>query len=628
VAMNLLQDWCKELAVEVHRALLVTGIPESLLQEDIEATLRPNLLPLGSYRLRAVRAMGKQKAQAALVEFGDELDHSAVPREIRVEDEVWAVLGKDRGQDARVLRQMRRLLLDERPTDDFRELAVPVALAGAGQAQGSSGQDVNKAGSSGGPAKDGRRGHHHRRGGRQRSRSHQKGKKRGRGGRRARSESEDSSADSLGIVIEEIYAEDLSVDEDQRALYATLQAAAKELAKKWAHGGDQDERESPREFLALVTVTDRASKEETEKDQPQTEAIRLNIKDEKSTVPDLVALLAVRDTPAVDTDGDDSCSDSESLASGEQGPEEAENPEFVAIVAYTDPSDPSAREEMLKIGSVIETLGWGDPKDKKDVLPQVLSVMSKDKSGPRVKVEEAGRQVDAVVLRQAQEDGDLLECISTLAEAEGCPKGKKSPLGLLRGWSAEGHQGGLLELVALLAAQDMVEAVEDEEASRWKGARCNHGSGGLAEVLAFLASRGHLESQEESDESEEEDEEDGGSDESEPADSASKKPRAKRARTGSKSQAQAGAATQAPAATSRARRARRGGRAISPEKKAAGSGPSTEEHQQKKKKKKKGFPGTGTQARVGDPKGQPAAVPKSTPGKKARRGPRRTPKCR
>ncbi|XP_006991538.1 paraneoplastic antigen-like protein 8B [Peromyscus maniculatus bairdii] len=661
MAMNLLQDWCKELEVEVHRALLITGIPERLQQADIEATLRPNLQPLGSYRLRTVRSVTKEKAQAALVEFGADIDHSAIPIHIRGDNGTWKILSKDRGQDARVLRQMRRLLLDERPMDDFREIAIPLVLEAQAQAKGL-GKEAKKTGSSEGAPRHGRRG---RRGGKRRSRTHrftaQKGKKRGRGGRRARSESDDSSDDSLGIVIEEIYAEDLSVDEDQRALYATLQAAAKELTKKWAFRGDQDEGDGPREFLALVTVTDKAKKEEIEKDLPGTESICLNIKDEKSGVPDLVALLAVRDTPVVDVDSegeeededgeeeeeeeddddddDGDSDDSESLENAERGKEGVDNPEFVAIVAYTDPADPSAREEMLKIASVIETLGWGDKKDKKDVLPQVLSVMNKDTSGPRVKVEEAGRQVDAMVLRKAEEDGNLLECISTLAEAENSTKGKKSGLGLLRGWTAEGHQGGLLELVALLAAQDMVESVKEEEASRWGGGggrKCDHSQGGLSDVLAFLASQENLESNEESDDDSdtesEEDSDDSDSEESEPGDSVSKKPRAKRARTGSKGLAPAGAT--AVSTASRARKTRRGGRGrgrgVTPEKKA-GSGAATEDHagnNTTNNKKKKGSAGAGARARAGEAKGQPAAVPKSTRGKKARRGPRRAPKCR
>jgi hypothetical protein len=43
----------------------------------------------------------------------------------------------------------------------------------------------------------------------------------------------DSLDDGLDIVIEEIHAKDPTVDKDQRSLYATLQAAIKELIKAW-----------------------------------------------------------------------------------------------------------------------------------------------------------------------------------------------------------------------------------------------------------------------------------------------------------------------------------------------------------------------------------------------------------
>lgn len=69
------------------------------------------------------------------------------------------------------------------------------------------------------------------------------------------------------------------------------------------------------EFLALVTVTDKARKEELEKEAPGAESISLNIED-LSRVPDVVALLAVRDTwdkELVDSD----VSESESQDSGD-----------------------------------------------------------------------------------------------------------------------------------------------------------------------------------------------------------------------------------------------------------------------------------------------------------------------
>ncbi|KAM4825849.1 paraneoplastic antigen-like protein 8B [Thomomys bottae] len=609
MAMSLFRSWCRELKVDARRALLVSGIPEGLERAEIEATLRPAFLPLGEFRLRTVSVGSQEKARAALLEFPADIDADAVPSQVPGQGGAWQVLWKDRSQDTRVLKQMKRLLLEERPAKAPRD---PAAEAG--------GADPDD-----GAARKAQRG---RRGGRHRPRGHRwssKCKKRSRGGRPARSESADSSDDSLGLVMEELRAEDLAVDEDQRALYETLQAAAKELLKKWTFQEDGDAGEGPREFLALVTVTDKAKKEELEKELPGTQSICLDIKEDRNGVPDLVALMAVREP----VDSDDS--ESESQENGDPEREGLDNPEFVAIVAYTEPTDPWAREEMLKIASVIQSLGWGDKRQDGEALPQVLSVMSSDTSGTRVKVEEAGRQVDAMVLRKAEEDGNLLECISTLAEPENRPKGKKGALGFPGGWGKEGEiQGGLLELVALLAAQDMVHLVKEEEENRCGGAKCNH-KNDLEEVLTFLASREQLESSEDSDESEDtesESSEDTDSEESEPEDRASTKPRAKRARTGSKGLAR-GPAAAVPAA-SRPRQSRQGGRgrgrAATPEKKA-GSEPSADD-EAATRKKKKGPGGAGARARAAEAKGQPPAGPKSARGKKARRGPKRPPKCR
>jgi hypothetical protein len=45
--ISLLQNWCRGLDVDEHRALLVTRIPEDLKSVDIEAILQLALLPLG-----------------------------------------------------------------------------------------------------------------------------------------------------------------------------------------------------------------------------------------------------------------------------------------------------------------------------------------------------------------------------------------------------------------------------------------------------------------------------------------------------------------------------------------------------------------------------------------------------
>ncbi|XP_006868311.1 PREDICTED: uncharacterized protein LOC102827542 [Chrysochloris asiatica] len=629
MALSLLEDWCRGLGVDVRRALLVTGIPESLEQAAVEAVLQPAFLTLGSFTLRSMRVVKKEKAKAALVEFVENVDHAAIPREIPGHSGVWRVLCKDRAKDSRMLRQMKRLLLDERPT------RAQVAKAPGDTQTQESDQETRQAGSplgADGKARRGRRG----RGSRARgNRLTKKGKKRGRGGwpsTPVRSESEDSSDESLGIFIEEIEEDE---DEDRRALYTTLQAAAKELIKKWAVQNDAQEGDGPREFLALVTVTDKAKKEEMEKEPPSGESISLDIKEDRNGVPDLVALLAVRETSHEEPMGSDT-SGSESQDNGDQENEEADNPEFVAIVAYTDPSDPSAREEMLKIASVIESLGWSD-NDKEEALPRVLSVMSKDTSGTRVKVEEAGREVDAMVLRKAKDDGNLLECISTLAEPGTPPKGKKAQHSFLSGWGDDDEdEGGLLELVALLAAQDMAKVMKEEKENAWECGKYKYAKGNLGEVLALLAAREILDSEEESDEESEEHEEseeseDTESEESAPEETASRKPRAKRARTAARSLGQAGTSTPAiptPAGPRKPRAVGRGrGRASTPDKKTGGRASAQDDGSGSKKKKVN--PGSRSHTKAGDTtKAQLPPGARSARGKKARRGRRLPPKCR
>lgn len=139
-----------------------------------------------------------------------------------------------------------------------------------------------------------------------------------------------------------------------------------------------------------------------------------------------MALLAVRDAGDEEpVDGD--APEGESQPNGEPGDEELDHPEFVAIVASTDPSDPSAREELLKIASVIASLGWRPRTDPTDTLGEVLSVLCQDTGGARVQVQDAGRRVDGLVLRKATGGGSLRECVCALAAPDPPPPGRRAP---------------------------------------------------------------------------------------------------------------------------------------------------------------------------------------------------------
>nr|XP_012417999.1 PREDICTED: LOW QUALITY PROTEIN: PNMA-like protein 2 [Odobenus rosmarus divergens] len=472
-AVSLLRDWCRGLDVDMHRALLVAGIPGGLERAATEAVLQPAFPPLGTFRLWNARAARDRKAEAALVEFVQDINHASVPREIPGKDGVWRVVCQDPAEDPGVLRQMRRLVLDERPWQAAGPGAAGDTLlspAWEARAQGSE-PAARRAGP---PPRRGRRARTNRARG---NRWAPKGQKSERGGRPptwARRESGASSEDSLGIVLEELDPDDPSADGAPSALSAALHRAAQELGKKeWALRSGADPGQAPREFLALVTVTDRAKREPTEKEAPGPAALSLDGGGEARSrrVPDLVALLAARDA-----------------ADEEPGDEALDNPEFVATVASTEPSDPSAREELLKIAWVIESLGWSARRDGTDALREVLGVLPQDTGGARVKVEEAGRQLDAVVLRKATDGGSLRECICALAAPDPPGPGERARRGPLAGWGD--GEGGLLELVALLAARDTAAGVMPEAGERAReGGRRGRARGQLGEELALLAAR-------------------------------------------------------------------------------------------------------------------------------------------
>ncbi|XP_059009008.1 paraneoplastic antigen-like protein 8B [Mustela lutreola] len=609
MAVSLLRDWCRGLDVDTHRALLVTGIPEGLERAAIEAVLQPALLPLGTFRLWNTRAARDHKAKAALVEFVQDINHASVPREIPGKDGVWRIVCQDPAEDPGVLRHMRRLVLDDRPWKATGPWAPENTLpspAKETQAQGSE-PTAKRAGP---PPRRGRRARRNRARGNRWALRGQSTEGRERPPTSTRRESDASSGGSLGIVLEELDQDDLSSDEAQSALSATLHQAARELStKEWALQGRAHAREGTREFLALVTVTDEAKQEPTEKEASEPQAVSLDGSggsgEARSLVPDLVALLAVRDAGDEEpVDGD--APEGESQPNGEPGDEELDHPEFVAIVASTDPSDPSARQELLKIASVIASLGWRPRTDPTDTLGEVLSVLCQDTGGARVQVQEAGRRVDGLVLRKATGGGSLRECVCALAAPDPQSRGRRAPRGFLAGWGD--GEGGLLELVALLAARDTARVTPEAGDSGREGGRGGRAGGQLGEVLALLAA-GEGAAAEAAE-----------SVESGPERRASGKARTKRARTASGT---LGEKVAAPG-PSRSRRRRgagggRGRRAVTPETRSG--------DQAAAQGKKKGRAGAEAQVHAGEVRAQPPPGSESARGKKARRGGRQPPKC-
>lgn len=116
MSMSLLEDWCRGMEVDIHRCLLVVGIPEDCGQAEIEETLNGVLSPLGPYLVLNKMFLREENAKAALVEVGEGVNLRAIPREFPGRGGVWKVVCRDPTQDAEFLKNLNEFLDAERRT--------------------------------------------------------------------------------------------------------------------------------------------------------------------------------------------------------------------------------------------------------------------------------------------------------------------------------------------------------------------------------------------------------------------------------------------------------------------------------------------------------------------------------
>ena len=77
------------------------GLPEDVEPAAIQAVLQPVFLPQGTFGLRNARARRVEKAKATVMEFVENIKHSAIPGEIQART-------ASRGFCARKVRRTRR----------------------------------------------------------------------------------------------------------------------------------------------------------------------------------------------------------------------------------------------------------------------------------------------------------------------------------------------------------------------------------------------------------------------------------------------------------------------------------------------------------------------------------------
>lgn len=110
MTMTLLEDWCRGMDVDIHRALLVTGIPQDCGPEEMEETLSRALSPLGAFRVLNRIFVREENAKAALLQVAEGVSLRAVPRAFPGRGGAWRVVCRNPTQDAEFLKNLNEFL--------------------------------------------------------------------------------------------------------------------------------------------------------------------------------------------------------------------------------------------------------------------------------------------------------------------------------------------------------------------------------------------------------------------------------------------------------------------------------------------------------------------------------------
>lgn len=150
--LALLEHGCQALEVDSARSLMILGIPEDCGPEEFEEIIRAPLKPLGEFEVAGKAFLEEERSKAAIIRLMGDINHAAIPREIRGKGGAWRVVYLPRQQDIEFLAKLNLFLQSEgRTVEDVarvlrqelcpapprpREPPPPARAAGEHQARG------------------------------------------------------------------------------------------------------------------------------------------------------------------------------------------------------------------------------------------------------------------------------------------------------------------------------------------------------------------------------------------------------------------------------------------------------------------------------------------------------------
>lgn len=115
---KILEQWCTSLHLDLHRGLLVKGVPRGLTNKDIEHVLHNAIGILGRCQVLTKRYEKTDPTMSVFCKLSEPIDYSKIPNEITVGENTWKLVIRPSTEEEEIERKLKTILQREALCED------------------------------------------------------------------------------------------------------------------------------------------------------------------------------------------------------------------------------------------------------------------------------------------------------------------------------------------------------------------------------------------------------------------------------------------------------------------------------------------------------------------------------
>ncbi|XP_072460503.1 paraneoplastic antigen Ma1 homolog [Notamacropus eugenii] len=113
-----LEQWCTALHLDLHRGLLVKGVPHDLTDKDIEKVLHNAISILGKCQVLTKRYEETDPTLSVFCKLSEPIDYSKIPSAITVGENTWKLVIRPPPEEEEIERKLKMVLQKEGLSED------------------------------------------------------------------------------------------------------------------------------------------------------------------------------------------------------------------------------------------------------------------------------------------------------------------------------------------------------------------------------------------------------------------------------------------------------------------------------------------------------------------------------